>query len=138
MEKYFVKIDDREPKAMDKFFINKNLVPVRVRMDVGDYVWEDVVVERKTVEDFCGSIMDGRIKEQAEKMKKYGKRFVVIIGDLDKRVSKINKNCLMGKMVSMMIDGVMVIQVSNEMEFVWVMRNVIEKYAHLNGGSKEG
>ncbi|WP_194973270.1 ERCC4 domain-containing protein [Aquiflexum lacus] len=65
-------IDDREPMSVEKELLAKgNLLVQRKRLDVGDYIFDnDLLVERKTVVDFCGSIKDGRLFKQVSKLAK--------------------------------------------------------------------
>ncbi|WP_373520231.1 ERCC4 domain-containing protein [Aquiflexum sp.] len=63
-------IDDREPIAIEKELLAKgNLLVQRKRLDVGDYIFDkDLLVERKTVFDFCASVKDGRLFKQVSKL----------------------------------------------------------------------
>ncbi|WP_158861324.1 ERCC4 domain-containing protein [Lunatibacter salilacus] len=63
-----VSIDDRESVALeDEFRKLGNMIVCRQRMDVGDYLLDsDLLVERKTIPDFCHSIKDGRLFKQAK------------------------------------------------------------------------
>jgi ERCC4-type nuclease len=65
-------IDDREPISVEKELLAKgNLLVQRKRLDVGDYIFDnDLLVERKTVFDFCASIKDGRLFKQVSKLAK--------------------------------------------------------------------
>lgn len=65
-----ITIDDREPIILEAEFREKgNMIIQRQRMDVGDYLLdEDVLVERKTIPDFCTSIKDGRLFNQVKKL----------------------------------------------------------------------
>lgn len=65
-----VTIDDREPDALEKELLARgNLLVQRKRLGVGDYIFDnDLLVERKTVLDFCASIKDGRMFKQVGKL----------------------------------------------------------------------
>ena len=65
-----VLIDDREPISVEKELLAKgNLLVNRKRLGVGDYVFDnDLLVERKTVPDFCASIKDGRLFKQMSRL----------------------------------------------------------------------
>jgi len=65
-----VVIDDREPLSVERELLEKgNLLVQRKRLGVGDYIFDnDLIVERKTVQDFCGSIKDGRLFRQVFKL----------------------------------------------------------------------
>lgn len=65
-----VVIDDREPISVEYELLAKgNLLVNRKRLDVGDYFFDnDLIVERKTVPDFCASIKDGRLFKQMSRL----------------------------------------------------------------------
>ncbi len=62
-----VTIDDREPDTLEKEFRKMgNMIIHRQRLPIGDYLFDgDLLIERKTVPDFCCSIKDGRLFQQA-------------------------------------------------------------------------
>ena len=101
-------VDDREPASMGLLFDSLGVEWVKRRMVTGDYVCGDVCVERKTIDDLCGSIVDGRLKRQIERMKKEFKFvYVLVSGKIVDRKSEVHENCILGKLVSMMVkDGV--------------------------------
>jgi len=51
----------------------------KIKLPVGDYVINDVGIERKSFEDFVSSIIDGRIFEQAELLASAYKKSILII-----------------------------------------------------------
>lgn len=129
----FIKVDDREPKEIDELLITHKLIPVRVRMKEGDYVWKDrLIVERKKIDDFCGSIMDGRLKKQVENMERFEFRVVVIVGRLDERFSKIHIHSLLGMLSSMIVKGINVCFVGSDDEFGYLLRRLVERLELLN------
>jgi len=72
-------------------------------LDVGDFATsKETVIERKTHSDFVSSIIDGRLFEQAERMKdNYDNAIMIIEGNSDRG---INENALRGAIASMIID----------------------------------
>lgn len=72
-------------------------------LEVGDYICSDSVgIERKTHSDFVSSIIDGRIFEQAENLKKNFSKPVVVIEGYSNR--QINENVLKAAIASLIID----------------------------------
>lgn len=65
--------DSREPKELLEMV--GTLTPITVQMlEVGDYLWYDVdgcciIVERKEIGDFLNSVVDGRLEDQATRLK---------------------------------------------------------------------
>ncbi len=67
-----VTIDDREPSILEEEFRKTgNMIIHRQRLVAGDYLFDgDLLVERKTIPDFCQSIKDGRLFNQAKLLTK--------------------------------------------------------------------
>ncbi|MEX2565106.1 MAG: ERCC4 domain-containing protein [Cyclobacteriaceae bacterium] len=65
-----ITIDDREPPVLEEVFRKMgNMIIHRQRLVAGDYLFDgDLLVERKTIPDFCKSIKDGRLFQQAKKL----------------------------------------------------------------------
>jgi len=65
-----VTIDDREPLTLEEAFQKMgNMIIRRQRLESGDYLFDgDLLVERKTIPDFCHSIKDGRLFRQVKNL----------------------------------------------------------------------
>ena len=65
-----VTIDDREPLTLEEAFQKMgNMIIRRQRLESGDYLFDgDLLVERKTIPDFCHSIKDGRLFSQVKNL----------------------------------------------------------------------
>ena len=74
-------IDDRERKnGICEEFIMLGIPFEIQRLEVGDYIVNDTIfVERKTVTDFAESLQDRRLFNQAIKLRKNGRRAIMII-----------------------------------------------------------
>jgi len=71
----YIVVDDRE-LALAKYLSN----PKVKRIEIGDFIIsERVAVERKTAADFVSSIVDGRLFDQAAKMKEAYEKPLIII-----------------------------------------------------------
>lgn len=97
-------IDDREPISVEKELLAKgNLLVQRKRLDVGDYIFDkDLLVERKTVLDFCASIKDGRLFKQVSKLSKNKIPSMLILEGRQKDFNKTDftAQAIQGVMVS--------------------------------------
>lgn len=122
--------DDREPfLQLDADLNDLNLDLQRKRLKVGDYLYKNILIERKQIDDFCQSILDKRIETQVEKMKKSGKEcFIIIVGNLKDRKTNIHENCILGKIVSLVYKHNMkVLWCENEVQFLFILKNLCEK-----------
>ncbi|MCE4614890.1 MAG: helix-hairpin-helix domain-containing protein [Desulfurococcales archaeon] len=64
-----VYVDVREKGSIVSSLLEKKLLVVYKRLDVGDYLVSDnIVVERKTISDYIKSLYDGRLFDQASRM----------------------------------------------------------------------
>jgi Fanconi anemia group M protein len=75
-------------------------------LECGDFILSDrIIVERKTSEDFCSSILDGRLFEQAKKMKEYYERPVILIEGTPLATERnLNPKAIMGAISSLIAD----------------------------------
>lgn len=83
---------------------------------IGDFIASSrVVIERKSHSDFIGSIIDGRIFEQASDLKKNFERPVILIEGYSYR--QINENAFKAAMASILIDfGISILTTKNPMD----------------------
>jgi len=134
-EKIIVEVDDREPR-MD-LIADINDVGIefdRKRLKVGDYVYRDILVERKEINDFCSSILNGRIDSQVERMKNCGKEcFLIVVGRIKDRTSEIHENCILGKMTSIVVKHkIPILFCDDDFQFLWLLENLIKKVEEKN------
>jgi Fanconi anemia group M protein len=75
-------------------------------LQVGDFVLSNrVVVERKEVDDFASSIIDGRLFQQAAKLKDaYTKPVIVVEGETLTGSGRVRPEAMMGAYASILID----------------------------------
>jgi Fanconi anemia group M protein len=84
-------------------------------LDIGDYVVSQrVAIERKNASDFIKSIIDGRIFQQAKKLKEnYEKPIIIVEGMYFNR--NISRNALKATIATLILDfGIPIIQTMNE------------------------
>jgi len=126
--------DDREPISMDAVALAVGGIEFeRKRLKTGDYVWEDIVIERKQIDDFAASIIDGRLDGQIKKMKdKFTKIYILVSGHLEDKTSAIHENCILGKMASILVKhNVSILMMDNDFQLVYVMKKIFEKHQTL-------
>ena len=72
---------------------------------VGDFVLSDrVVVERKEIDDFASSLIDGRLFEQAIKLKQYERPILIVEGESPMGSGRVRPEALLGAYASLLID----------------------------------
>jgi Fanconi anemia group M protein len=101
-------LDAREQGKFSEELYNKNLKINLKNLEVGDIILSnDVVVERKTVEDFVNSLLDGRLFSQAKELKRnFSKPLILVEGEIDDvyKVRNVNSDALRSAIVSLYLD----------------------------------
>jgi ERCC4-type nuclease len=127
-----INIDDREQNVLMIELAEMDIHCVPKRLECGDYVSEElgVCIERKSIDDFCLSIMDKRIENQCEKMiKKYKHNYVLIAGRIGDRTTSINENCILGMITKIIVEyKINVICVDNEKQLAYVLKRLLERH----------
>jgi Fanconi anemia group M protein len=86
-------------------------------LDVGDFILSnEIVIERKTVEDFIRSVMDGRLFKQIIAMKDAYKRPIMILQGELKDVIGIGESAFFGALASIVSDFQVPIIMSHDEE----------------------
>ena len=95
-----VLVDFREKNSLvPSEMIKKGLNIEFCELKVGDYIVKDIVIERKSREDFFNSIFDKRIFTQLANMSEYENRMILLEGDYEKNLP-IHENALKGIFLS--------------------------------------
>jgi len=129
---FVVKVDDRENPKVIEMFTEMGINLKKQRLNVGDYVIGWACIERKTIDDLCASIIDGRIKSQSEKMlDNYKYNYIIVSGRISDRTSDIHENCILGIIASLAVRGINVICVDNEKQLGYVMKRIFERHYDL-------
>ncbi|RLE73893.1 MAG: hypothetical protein DRJ56_08455 [Thermoprotei archaeon] len=101
------------------------------RLELGDYVVsEDVVVERKTANDFIASIIDRRLFEQARSLLRAFERVIMVVeGDLWSalRWRGVTYKHVLGALSSLALMGVSVVPTSGPRETAYLVYNLARK-----------
>ena len=124
-------IDTREKQSL----IAANLIEKKANIDfeqleIGDYLIQDTIIERKTFSDFVGSMINKRLFDQLREIKKYPKYFLIIEGfyyDYDK--FNVHENAIRGMLLSIAIDyQIPIIYTENEEDTANFLILVAKKY----------
>ena len=88
-------------------------------LDIGDYLVSDrAVVERKSMDDFCSSITDGRLFQQAKKLREYDRPVVVV----ENGKPRLPKAVVLGAISSLILDfniPVVILSKENVAQFIY-------------------
>ncbi|MCS7106406.1 MAG: helix-hairpin-helix domain-containing protein [Candidatus Aenigmarchaeota archaeon] len=106
--------DHREKDVSE--ILKKMCLVKKVNLEFGDFVCsERVAIERKSYDDFLSSIIDGRLFDQAKKMREnFDKPIILIEGFSNKQ---INENSVKGAIASLVLDfDVNILSTRNEFD----------------------
>ena len=129
-------IDNRENIKTD--FNNQDTLKYD-NLEVGDYLikYKDkdvLVIERKTINDYCASIKDGRHREQKKRLLvKYSKNQIIYLveGDLDfieSKYNRVNSDTLTSSILNtMMRDGIHVFHTKDSKETIFFIESICKK-----------
>jgi len=98
-------VDSRERNSSVAKELNDRGVLTKIKqIEVGDYVLtDDIVIERKTVDDFLQSIIDGRLYNQLNKMSSnYSSPMILVEGNQDElfTLRNIHRNAIIGTLTT--------------------------------------
>ena len=80
VDKVYIDIGREAPNR--KQYLYKFNVPIEERrLDIGDYLVGDYIIEYKSWKDFYASMMDGRLWQQLINMKAYQHPLVAVVGN---------------------------------------------------------
>lgn len=67
--------------AAKEFFENLGFKVIVAELEIGDFIYNNVVFERKLISDFVSSVQNKHLQNQAYRMKDFPYRFVLLEGD---------------------------------------------------------
>lgn len=110
MQNPVVLVDTREhAEEIIRYIKEGGCSVIKTKLEIGDYIAGEFIFERKRVDDFINSIIDGRLFSQAERLREVDFRPLIIIeGDLweELKVRKISPNAILGAQLALYKMGV--------------------------------
>ncbi len=125
-------VDFREKNSMVPSYLIKSGVNVIFEnLEIGDYIVGDIIIERKSANDFFSSIYSGHLKEQMKNMFMCDKKVLVIEGIFDYK--NFNKKVFWGffKTYSILFK-IPILVVFNEKDFSDFIISLVSKKKSLN------
>ncbi len=131
-------VDDREPERVFEMLERAKVEFEVKRLEIGDFLIvhgsREVVVERKTAEDFVNSTIDGRIFRQCSALSsRYPLSFLFIVGSINEVLSRrmIRREAVIGAIVSIAVKNdpgqVVPIVFEDEFDSVLALKFIGEK-----------
>ena len=134
-----IQIDDREDGTLINILTNiceQDGFEVKVkRLITGDYTFGETCVERKTMDDFVGSITDGRLRRQVKRMNKEFKyNYVLVSGLISKRANvEFHDHSILGMLASLIIKtNINVIMLENDKDLIYFVNRLFVKHREVD------
>lgn len=120
-------IDSRENSVLCsnvEYYAGMAKVPVeRMFIEVGDYVWGDICIEAKSVNDFYYSVKEKRMFNQISNMEDHYKKTIVLIhgraSELATHLNLVEKR-IIDKMKRRMVGAMSAITLNTNTKIVWI------------------
>lgn len=136
---FMIIIDDREPEKISTYIkeiVGEDKCKIE-RLPIGDIVCPEkgIAIERKSINDFYGSIVSQRIFDQCKQMQSsYPNMYLIISGSFkqlitDPNLFNVNVHVYLGAIASLSTKyGVSVINVDNDKQLAYLAVKIIEKH----------
>jgi DNA excision repair protein ERCC-4 len=125
-----VYVDERERNSkVPQLLTQKGVTVIYKFLEVGDYIVSNRVgIERKSAADFAKSIVDGRLFDQASRLKAaFEKPIIIVEGSIFKATKEVNlrRSALVGAYLALALDmDITVINTLNEEETAEVIKRI--------------
>jgi Fanconi anemia group M protein len=139
-------VDYREKNSLVASYLIKQGFEVEFKeLKIGDYIVKNIIIERKTIQDFISSMINHRLINQIEELKQYENKLLIIEGISEKELyseddSGINANAIRGFLLSILLKHKIPIIFSKNPEdtakFINVLSKKKEKEINLNAKKK--
>ena len=121
-------IDTREKNSLVPVYLIKEKIPYqKEKLEIGDYLISDLIIERKTLNDFLSSFYSKRLMNQLINLTKYPRKILILegnINDLDQDKIKKIKGLILSISVSYQIP---IIYSLNELETSKILIKILTK-----------
>lgn len=132
-----ITLDSREKQSLIAANLIEQGATIKFEtLEIADYLINGVAIERKTFIDFQSSIIDKRLVNQLEQLKKYEKKILIIEGFYYNYTdSKINENAIRGTMLSVALSfNVPIIFTENEEDTAKFLILIAKKQDKISEG----
>jgi Fanconi anemia group M protein len=140
-------VDYREKNSLVASYLIKQGFEVEFKeLKIGDYIVKNVIIERKTIQDFINSMINHRLMNQIEELKQHENKLLIIEGISEKELYNeesggVNANAIRGFLLSILLKHKIPIIFSKNPEDTARFINVLskkseEKEMNLNAKKK--
>jgi Fanconi anemia group M protein len=126
-----ITVDTREKQSLISANLQEQKANFEVKkLDIGDYLIKDTIIERKTFSDFLSSMINKRLQMQLREMKKYPKQVLLIEGFYyNYEDFNVHENAIRGMLLSVATDfQIPIIYTENEEDTARFLILTAKKY----------
>jgi ERCC4-type nuclease len=126
-------VDDREPPKIMELLAEFCVIPIEIkRLSTGDFVCDDVVIERKNIRDFFSSIIDKRVFEQKKRLiKEFPHHYILVSGSINDLDPKVH-HATYGALARIMVNGVNVcFGLDDDGGLIYLILKILEKHGKI-------
>lgn len=129
-------VDDREPMGFVELLAENTTIPIEFRrLRTGDYVVDDVAVERKNLKDFVSSMISKkkRLWNQYDRLKKeFRYPYIVINGRIKDLDTQVSTHAILGGMAYCGTHGITTIKIDGGNEdLAYLILKIFENHGKL-------
>ena len=89
-------IHEKNSLVLAELYSDKDITLAINNLKIGDYLIGDTIIERKTISDFIGSMINKRLIQQLNQMQKYKQKILILEGNLKQINEFKNPNAIRG------------------------------------------
>jgi len=111
LPKIIIDIHEKNSLIPSELFASNQVETETQSLKIGDYLIGNTIIERKTIQDFIGSMINKRLISQLRQMQKYKNKILIVEGieknffkELYKKDTKLNNNSLRGFLLSISLN----------------------------------
>jgi ERCC4-type nuclease len=141
--KYKIEIDYREKNCLVPSILHRLGFEIEMKeLKVGDYLVNGIIIERKSIQDFCGSIINKRLLRQLEELQQYEKKLLIVEGFENECLYKknLNENALRGFILSVCLKFkvpiIFTLNSEDTAKYLYVLANKKEKENSISPNKK--
>ncbi|MEM4738068.1 MAG: ERCC4 domain-containing protein [Acidilobaceae archaeon] len=141
LEKARIYVDYREENSgIPGILESLGLIVIREYLEIGDYIIPgDIIIERKTAEDYINSLYDGRLFDQISRLREaYDNVILLIEGDIDSIASiRGREKHVYSSLASLIIDfDIKIIPSSSPKNSAFILEALTRRVIESKGGGR--
>lgn len=102
LPKIIIDIHEKNSLVLSELYSSNQIELITRSLKIGDYLINNIIIERKTNSDFISSMINKRLKIQINQMQIYSKKLLIIEDDNKPNYSNVNPAAIRGFILSIL------------------------------------